>query len=331
MSKTNKPFVPEISTCFDDYTFDNADNPIVQFKDALEARSPQAIKYISERLDKILDGSLFRLSVHEFASFVRHEPNFERFNDEQKYNIMLFISLFAQVAYPKSCLPDLDYQMGIKPGHHNVKILQTLSTNIAQVQPEGFYNYDAHAFVLCKVQTYSDNRDEGLTFDDAKQAMQFYVDHYNVDYFTLYDEYDHAVAFLDLKDGRINAIDTSLDAEPFDLASHESYTLEIKYEVDVNKLPIVVNFELKDCAQKAFKFAQQIQHVKENTNLEFRECLLKCLIDLNKLNMKHPHTIRNNVKKICDGNNNFERNIYSVELAKLCNGLLNDFLSIAGL
>lgn len=323
--------MPKIDTLYDEYIFDQADNPIVQYKDALEARSRKPINYTTEDLDKVLDGSLFRLYVSEFSSFVKHEPQFKHLSNEQRYNIMLYMSLFAQVTYPKSCLPELDYQLGSKPGHRNVKIMETLSPNINQVQAPEFCdsNYSS-ASVRCKIQTYSDDRDEGLTFDDAKQVIKFYTDHYNVDGCTLYDDDDHVVAFINLIDDKINAVDTSLDANPFDLTSHESYTLEIEYDVDVHKLPIVTHFELKDCAQKAYKFAQQIQHVKANTDLIFFECLLMSLIHLYKLNMEHPHTIRKNVKSICDGNNQFKRNIYSKNLAHLCNGLLNDFLSIAG-
>lgn len=323
--------MPKIDTLYDDYIFDQADNPIAQYHDVLEQRGQGTMYYTPAELDDVLDGSLFRLSVSEFASFVKHEPQFKHLNSEQRYNIMLYMSLFAQVTYPKSCLPDLDYQLGSKPGHQNVKIMETLSPNINQVQAPEFCdsNYSS-ASVRCKIQTYSDDRDEGLTFDDAKQVIKFYTNHYNVDGCQLYDDDDHVVAFIDLIDDKINAVDTSLDANPFDLTSHESYTLEIEYDVDANKLPVVPHFELKDCAQKAYKFAQQIQQVKANTDLIFFECLLMGLIDLNKLNMKHPHTIRNNVKKICDGNNNFERNIYSKDLAHLCNDLLNDFLSIAG-
>lgn len=324
-------YMPKIDTLFDDYIFDQADNPIAQYKDALEARNLKTINYTTEDLDKVLDSSLFRLSVSEFASFVKHEPQFKHLNTEQRYNIMLYMSLFAQVTYPKSCLPDLDYYIGGKPGYRNVKIMETLSPNINQVQVPEFCdsNYSS-ASVRCKIQTYSDDRSEGLTFDDAKQVIKFYTNHYNVDGCKLYDDDDHVVAFIDLIDDKINAVDTSLDANPFDLTSNESYTIEIEYDVDAHKLPIVTHFELKDCAQKAYKFAQQIQHVKANTDLIFFECLLMGLIDLNKLNMKHPHTIRKNVKSICDGNNNFERNIHFKDLAHLCNDLLNDFLSIAG-
>lgn len=320
----------KINTLYDDYTFIDADNPIVQYNDVLESRSDKGIDYSSEELAKILDGSLFRLSIDEFASFVKQEPNFKNLKKHQQYNIMLYMSLFAQVLYPKSCLPDIDYQLGIKTGHHNAKIMKNLSLNINQTQSPEFCDYNSNAHMICRVQTYSDDRDEGLTFDDVKQIMQFYSDHYDVDYVALYNDEDQQVAFLDIKDGKINAIDTSLDANPFDLAAYESYMVEINYKIDAHKLPIVTHFELKDCAQKAYKFAQQIQHVKANTDLIFFECLLMGLIDLNKLNMKQPHTIRKNVKSICDGNNHFERNIYSKDLAHLCNDLLNNLLSIAG-
>lgn len=318
----------KISTWIDAESFERADNPVVQYKDALDARSSKEIDFTTEELSKVLDGSLFRLSVDELASFIKHNPLFERFDDEQKYNIMLYMSLFAQMNYSKPCLPYIEYKLGTEFGHKNAQVMKTWSYYMAQVQPQEYCD-TKHASVLCKFHTFMTDHEEGMTLDQAKQVMQFYMDHYKQTDFELYDENDNEIMFI--RDYGIHSIAEPDELTDNNLDENENFKIKIMYDVDVNKLPVTVHYALQDYAQKALQFAEHIEHVSETTDLEFREYLLSSLIALNNLNVRrHPKPIRENVKTICQGNKNFGRNIDSENLANLCNDLLNDLLVIGG-
>lgn len=308
----------------DELSFPHADNPIVQFKDAMAIQNNITDFNSREDLETILNGSLYRLSVSEFASFVKFDPLFKLYSDKGTYNSMLLMSLFGQIKYVKSCLPDIEYKLDSWMKSNQTSNIQSPLKNMSPFFTHGeletFEQY-GDARIVANFHTFSSNRAHGLSLAEAIQLVDFYRKHYNIVEFSIYNQNDKNIGVFQAPSNFIN----KLILEP-----NKHFKLKIDYYVESKKLPILVHHELQDCAQKAYKFAQQIQQVKANTDLIFFECLLMCLIDLNKLNMKHPHTIRNNVNKICDGNNNFERNIYSKDLATLCNDLLNDFLSIAG-
>lgn len=309
----------------DELSFPQADNPIVQFKDAMAIRNNITDFNHREDLTTILNGSLFRLSVPEFASFIKFDPLFQQYRDKDIYNSMLLMSLFAQLTHAKSCLPDVKYKpdawRGSNQWKHVQKPLIALSPFITHSEPKAFTPYK-YASVVANFHTFSSNRAHGLSLAEAIQLVDFYSKHYNVVEFSVYNQNDKNIGVFHAPSNFIN----KLILEP-----NKHFKLKINYYVESKKLPILVHHQLQDCAQKALQFAQAIIYQNKLVNIDIIEDMIINLIDVYSANFTISTNLSQTISDTQRDNINFAHTANEQKSASIRNELLDKMQELAGL
>lgn len=307
----------------DELSFPHADNPIVQFKDAMAIQNNITDFNSREDLETILNGSLYRLSVSEFASFVKFDPLFKLYSDKDTYNSMLLMSLFGQIKYVKSCLPDIEYKLDSWMKSNQTSNIQSPLKNMSPFFTHGeletFEQY-GDARIVANFHTFSSNRAHGLSLAEAIQLVDFYRKHYNVVEFSIYNQNDKNIGVFQAPSNFIN----KLILEP-----NKHFKLKIDYYVESKKLPILVHHELQDCAQKALQFAQAIIHKNKSVNGDIIEDMIINLIDIYAANFTASNDIRTNISNIQKDNINFAHTSNEQQSASSRNELLNQMLMMA--
>lgn len=320
----------------DQSLFCQSDNPITQYKDAMLIQNDKNVKTKTADLEDVLKGSLFMLSVEEFATFVKFDPIFHQlFNtkaeNREVFTNMLYMSLFAQLNYPKSCLPNIQYEINPKSSGKQFPMLNdTLKNNSKNIvqklnkQPIKYAYGDAE--VIFNFDTFS-IENGSLHPEQAKQIMQFYAKHYklaNESCFTLYKGYDAYRQW-------VTDLNSPEDLKPEILDSDECYVLKIRYRVDAKKLPILVQHQLQDCAIKARIFAHKVANANKHVIENIKEPLLKNLITLYNYNITYPNNLFSILITI--KNKNTQYNHYSktaMQSPNARNHLLDSLLKVAG-
>lgn len=307
----------------DELSFPQTDNPIVQFKDAMASRNNITDFNSREDLETILNGSLYRLSVSEFASFVKFDPLFKTYSNKDIYNSMLLMSVFAQLNYQQSCLPDIEYKLDSWMKSNQASNIQSPLKNMSPFFTHGeletFEKY-GDARIVANFHTFSSNRAHGLSLAEAIQLVDFYSKHYNVVEFSVYNQNDKNIGVFHAPSNFIN----KLILEP-----NKHFKLKIDYYVESKKLPILVHHELQDCAQKALQFAQAIIRKNKLVNGDIIEDMIINLIDIYAANFNAPNDIRKNISNIQKDNINFAHTSSEQQSTADRNELINEMLMIA--
>lgn len=319
----------KINTVHDAETFHPDDNPIVQYKDALAVQGKQETIKDFEDLEKILNESLFRLSVEEFSSFVKFNPLFKNIKNADIHNTMLLISLFSQLSYHHSCLPDIGYKLGNWVKQVNPKIVKNtfvnLSPYITQTRQTYFFAFKS-AKLTCLFDTNPINTGHvGLSVEQTKQVMSFYAKHYRINDFSLFDETDQFIASMTKPDELTNQT----------LMPETNYKLKIDYAVEAKKLPITVYYQLQDCSLKALKFIHKFQNASNRIRSSIGEELFDNLVEFYETNWNNAK-LRNPVSVnsiVCAMQNKNSQCLYSkseIQSARVRNHLLDSLVKIAG-
>lgn len=307
----------------DELSFPQTDNPIVQFKDAMTIQNNITDFNSREDLETILDGSLYRLSVSEFASFVKFNPLFSKYSDKDIYNSMLLMSVFAQLNYQKSCLPDIEYKLDSWMQSNQASNIQSPLKNMSPFFTHGeletFEQY-GDARIVANFHTFSSNRAHGLSLAEAIQLVDFYSKHYNVVKFSVYNQNDKNI-------GVFHAPSNSIKNIIFEPNKH--FKIKIDYYVESKKLPILVHHELQACAQKALQFAQAIIRENKLVSGDIIEDMIINLIDIYAANFTAPKDIRKNISNIQKDNINFAHTSSEQQSASSRNKLINKMLMMA--
>lgn len=307
----------------DELSFPQADNPIVQFKDAMAIQNNITDFNNREDLETILNGSLFRLSVPEFASFVKFDPLFKPYSGKDIYNSMLLMSVFAQLNYQKSCLPDIEYKLDSWMKSNQTSNIQSPLKNMSPFFTHGeletFEQY-GDARIVANFHTFSSNRAHGLSLAEAIQLVDFYSKHYNVVEFSVYNQNDKNI-------GVFHAPSNSIKNIFFEPNKH--FKLKIDYYVESKKLPILVHHELQACAQKALQFAQAIIRKNKLAHVDIIEDMIVNLIDIYATNFTASNDIRKNINDIQRDNINFAHTSNEQQSASIRNELINQMLMMA--
>lgn len=313
-----------VNTVKDELSFLQADNPIVQFKDAMADRNNITDFNNREELETILSGSLYRLSVQEFASFVKFDPLFSKYSDKDIYNSMLLMSVFAQINDKPSCLPDVKYTLDSWMGGNRVKNIQKPLQNFSpflthsELEESDQYGY---ARIVANFHTFSSNRANGLSLAEAIELIDFYDKHYHITKFSVYDEKDKFIdSFSSLSELSIKLI----------FENNKHFKLRIDYWVESKKLPILVHHELQDCAQKALQFAKEIIRGNKLVNMDIIENMIINLIDVYRINFTIGNGIRPIIRTTQRNNINFAHTNEEQQSATIRNNLLNKMLMIGG-
>lgn len=296
--------------------FVQTDNPIVQYKDAMQIFNDQSVTNAHEELSTVLSGSLFQLSSEEFANFVKHDELFNQFPDKELFGIMLVMSVIDQLNYDKLVLPKMSFSH-IKNDPDSVvanwsgasnrflldNTLNKISSNIHNYGDFTNNSYEfgkAHLKMICNSHTSNQGFNN---LDEAKEVFDFFEAHYTNAKMIIRHDKDVAVP-------------------------------EIVYDVDAKKLPILVQHQLYDCGKKAIKFINNA-YKKAYTSID--DDIIYNLVDsLIALNCRNRKNLRQSMKNMSDVLNELavEKHLASSqEIASSISitiGLLQKLLTICG-